>query len=85
MLYYICGNMTRLSAVIHKERNMYVSWCPELDIASQGKTIEKAIANLKEAVDLYLEDEDAKLPKTTPFLTTFEVKIHAKTARALGA
>ena len=32
-----------------------------------------------------LEDEDAKLPKATPFLTTFEVKLHAKTARALGA
>lgn len=81
---YSCDTMTRLSAVIRKEKNVYVSWCPELDIASQGKTIEKAVANLKEAVELYLEDEDAKLPETTPLLTTFEVVSHAKTARAVG-
>jgi predicted RNase H-like HicB family nuclease len=76
--------MANLSAVIRKEKSMYVSWCPELDIASQGKSIEEAIANLKEAVELYLEDEDAKLPEATPFLTTFEVT-YAKAARATGA
>lgn len=59
--------MYKFSAVINKEKNMYVSWCPELDVASQGKTIEEAIANLKEAVELYLEDEDAKLPNIPPY------------------
>ena len=51
--------MSRLSAIINKEGDWYVSWCPELDIASQGKTVEEAVSNLKEAVELYLEDEDA--------------------------
>ena len=65
--------MKTLSAVIHKEGDWFVSLCPEIDIASQGKTIEEAIANLKEAVSLYLEDEDVKLPDSEPIITTIEV------------
>lgn len=65
--------MKRLSAVVHKEGDWYVSLCPELDIASQGKTIEDAVKNLREAVELYLEDEDVNLPDSEPFITTFEV------------
>ncbi len=65
--------MKTLSAVIHKEGDWYVSLCPELDVASQGKTIEEAISNLKEAVSLYLEDEDVKLPDSEPIITTIEV------------
>ena len=41
--------------VIEKEDDMYVSLCPELDIASQGYSIEEAKANLKEAIELYYE------------------------------
>ena len=37
-------------------------WHPEMDIASQSKTVEEAVANLKEAVELYLEDEDIQMP-----------------------
>ncbi|AYK14751.1 MAG: type II toxin-antitoxin system HicB family antitoxin [Methanosarcina flavescens] len=40
----------KFSAVIHKEDKWYVSWCPELDVASQGETIEETIDKLKEAV-----------------------------------
>ena len=65
--------MKTLSAVIHKEGEWFVSLCPEIDIASQGKTIEEAITNLKEAVSLYLEDEDVKLPDSEPIITTIEV------------
>ncbi|KXS43402.1 type II toxin-antitoxin system HicB family antitoxin [Methanolobus zinderi] len=64
----------KFSATIHKEEDWYVSWCPELDVASQGKTVEEALVNLREAVELYLEDEDVSIPKETTFLTTtFEV------------
>lgn len=63
----------KFSAIVHKEDDWYVSWCPDIDIASQGKTVEEAVANLKEAVELYLEDEDVSVPQTTSFLTTFEV------------
>ena len=38
--------------------------CPELDIASQGETIEEALNNLKEAIELYLENEDVEYSST---------------------
>jgi len=43
------------TAVIHKEDDLYVAQCPEVGTISQGDTIEEAIANLKEATELYLE------------------------------
>ncbi|MBI4843962.1 MAG: type II toxin-antitoxin system HicB family antitoxin [Nitrospirae bacterium] len=45
----------RLTAIIEKEDDGYVSLCPELDIASQGDTIEQARDNLKEALELFFE------------------------------
>ena len=45
----------QLTAIIHKEENSYVALCPELDIASQGATIEESKNNLKEAVELFFE------------------------------
>ena len=74
----------QFSAVVRREGKLYVSWCPELDVASQGKTIETALANLKEAVELYLEDEDARPVGGPPLITTFEVA-YGKTARAIRA
>jgi len=57
------------------EGKWYVASCPELDIASQGRTVEKALENLREAIELYLEDEDAKVPKTNyrPIVTVVKV------------
>lgn len=61
-----------LTAVLHKEEDMYVAECPEVGTVSQGHTVEEAIANLKEATELYLEE--FPLPETEkPLLTTFEV------------
>jgi predicted RNase H-like HicB family nuclease len=45
----------KFTAVITKEENWYVSYCVELGVVSQGKTIEEAQTNLKEAVELYIE------------------------------
>ena len=53
----------QFSAVITKEGNYYIALCPELDIVSQGKNVEEALENLKEAIALYLKDEDAKVPR----------------------
>ena len=47
--------LKRYTAVITKEENWYVSRCMELGVVSQGKTIAEAQANLKEAVELYVE------------------------------
>ena len=44
-----------LTAVIEKEDNMYISLCPELDIASQGDTPDEAKSNLVEALELFYE------------------------------
>ena len=46
-----------LTAIVHKEDNLYVAQCPEVGTASQGETIEEAVANLQEATELYLEDQ----------------------------
>jgi predicted RNase H-like HicB family nuclease len=53
----------RLTAVIVKEEKWYVAHCIELGVVSQGKTIEEAQNNLREAVELYLEDFDDDLAK----------------------
>jgi predicted RNase H-like HicB family nuclease len=45
----------QLTAIIHKEDDIYVSLCPELDIASQGLNVDEAEDNLKEAVELFFE------------------------------
>ena len=45
----------QLTAIIEREGNGYVSLCPELDIASQGDTIEEARINLREALELFFE------------------------------
>ena len=45
-----------LTAVIEREENGYVALCPELDVASQGDTVEESQHNLQEAVQLFLEE-----------------------------
>jgi len=47
--------MMKLTAIIEREGNGYVSLCPELDIASQGDSIEEARDNLREALKLFFE------------------------------
>jgi len=70
----------KFTAVITKEERWYVAHCLELGVVSQGKTIEESQANLKEAVELYLESfgED-DLPETTGeiVLYPFEVALSA--------
>lgn len=65
--------MFTFSAMVQKENERYISLCLELDISSQGKTIEEAVSNLKEEVELYIEREGIILPIKRPFLTTFKV------------
>lgn len=64
------------TAIVEKEGDGYVSLCPELDVASQGTTVEEAMANLKEAVQLFLECADPKEVQqrlhTEVFVTRFE-------------
>jgi predicted RNase H-like HicB family nuclease len=65
-----------LTAVIHREEEWFVAQCPEVGTASQGQTIEEAIANLKEATEAYLA-EFPNFSASRPIMTTFEVPVHA--------
>lgn len=48
----------QLTAIIEREGSGYVALCPELDVASQGETIEEARRNLQEALELFFETAD---------------------------
>ena len=67
---------TSYTAIIEREGDGYVALCPELDVASQGNSVEEATANLKEAVELFLECADPSEIKrrlhTEIFITRFE-------------
>jgi predicted RNase H-like HicB family nuclease len=52
-----------LTSIIERKRTLYVALCPELDIVSQGTSVEGALENLQEAVDLFLETADPKVLK----------------------
>jgi len=63
--------VSTFTAIIHQEDDLYVAECPEVGTVSQGHSLEEAIANLKEATELYLQE--FPLPETArPVLTTFE-------------
>ena len=69
----------QITALIEKEKDLYVSLCPELDIASQGKTIEEACSNLQEAVELFFEsasdDELRTRLHKKVFITQLEISV----------
>lgn len=69
----------KLTAIIEKEGDGYVSLCPDLDIASQGGSMEKARKNLPEAVELFFETADpTEVAKRLPeevFITSLEITV----------
>jgi len=69
----------QLTAVIEREGDGYVALCPELDIASQGVSIEEAKANLQEALELFFESaSDAEVRKRLHdeiYVTRLEVAV----------
>ena len=64
----------RLTAILHREEEVYVAECPEVGTVSQGDPVEEALANLREATELFLEEcpQPALVPR---LLTTFEVSV----------
>jgi predicted RNase H-like HicB family nuclease len=70
--------MQIFTSVLHKEEDVYVAECPEVGTVGQGKTMEDAIKNLKEATELYLEEFSLK-GNTRSIIITFEVGSVAKT------
>ena len=64
-----------LTAALHREEDWYIAQCLEVDVASQGHTIDEALVNLGEAVELYLEevDDPAGHVTATPLVTSFKL------------
>ncbi len=71
-----------LSAVVRKEDGLYVGLCPEFDVASQGKSVEDALKNLKEALGLLLEDNEVEVPSEVeaPLVTIVKVNVSSRGA-----
>jgi len=73
-----------LTAIIRKGEKQYVSLCPQLDVVSQGHTIEEALKNLQEAVELYIEEMGMpEVRAESTIIASFEVGEHVKTASAI--
>ena len=76
--------MFKLTGIIWEEESRFVSKCPELEVASCGDTLQEALKNLEEAVELYIENatelgffDDLKpaIFSSQKYTTTFEVAI----------
>jgi predicted RNase H-like HicB family nuclease len=69
----------RLTAIIEREGDGYVALCPEIDVASQGATVEEARRNLTEAIELFFETADPSEIEsrlhTEVFVTQLEVGV----------
>ncbi len=68
----------KFTAVITREGKFFVSDCPELGVTSQGLSLDESLENLKEAIHLYLKDEnlaELKLASSAPLITTVEVAV----------
>ncbi len=67
----------QITAVLNPaEEGGYVAYNPETGTTTQGETVEEALANLKEAVELYLENENITLGGP-PLVTTLTILEHA--------
>ncbi len=73
-------NFRQFTGIIEQEGDGYVSLCPELDIASQGNTVEEARNNLIEALELFFEaatpsEIEQRFHKNNIFITQLEVAV----------
>ena len=79
MYFWSMNKNFQFTAIIEREGDGFVSLCPELDIASQGNTIEEAKSNLKEAVEFFFEEASSKEIeqrfRQEVFITRLEVAI----------
>jgi predicted RNase H-like HicB family nuclease len=87
------GKKYFMDIVINKEKlsdnsNIFVAHCPSLGIASQGKNTDEAIKNIKEAIELYLEEQPEKYEELVsdkvPLFSIVEVTRNAKAPCSIG-
>jgi len=75
--------MRSFTAIIKKGEKQFVALCPELDVVSQGYTVEESLNNLKEAVELYIEEMGIPegISSSDTIVVNFEVKYNEKVAQ----
>jgi predicted RNase H-like HicB family nuclease len=66
-----------LTAVVTREGDWYVARCLEIEATSQGETVEQALDNLRDVVEVYLEEEPAPAAPQPPLVTSIDVRVPA--------
>jgi predicted RNase H-like HicB family nuclease len=66
---------TTLTASVTKDGALYVAQCLEVDVASQGDSLDDALANLREALELHFEDGVAGLPLARPIIAPIDITL----------
>jgi predicted RNase H-like HicB family nuclease len=69
--------MLHLIAAVSREGDWRVARCLEIEATSQGQTVEEAIANLREVVEIYLEEEPTPATPSPPLVISFDVRVPA--------
>jgi len=64
-----------LTVLVTEDGDWYVARCLEIDAVSQGETAEQALANLRDVIEVYLEEEGP--PQALPLVTSIDVQIPA--------
>jgi predicted RNase H-like HicB family nuclease len=67
----------QLTAAITHEGNWYVARCLQVEVTSQGESVESALANLREALELYFEDEPVPADVQPPIIAPLEISVRA--------
>jgi predicted RNase H-like HicB family nuclease len=66
-----------LTAAVSKDGSWFVARCLEVEVTTQGETIDEALVNLREALELYFEDGDVPADLVHPLVTPIEIRIPA--------
>jgi predicted RNase H-like HicB family nuclease len=66
-----------LTAAVVKDGEWFVARCLEVEVASQGVTVDEALANLREALELFFEDDEVPASFVHPLVTPIEIRIPA--------
>lgn len=69
------GASIQLTAAVTQEDDLFVARCLDVEVTSQGGSVDEALSNLREALELYFEDHDAFESPATPIVAPIEVTL----------
>jgi predicted RNase H-like HicB family nuclease len=69
------GATLHLTAVVWQEDDWFVAWAPQVEVTSQGETTERALANLRDAVEAVLAEEPERVGPALPAATTTTIDV----------